>query len=262
MKRRISFRRMSYVWAAILACSVLPGSAWANFHLMEIEQVIGGVSGDTTAQAVQLKMRFAGQNIVGGQGQVVVRDAAGLNPVTIATFPSNVTSGACREILLATNAFAAKTSPAAVRDFAMTAIPASYLAAGSLTFESVGGGATWWRVSWGGAGYTGSYAVISVGAGGNDDNGTTTNAVAGALPSGGVQALRFTPACATTSTDNASQYAATAGAAVFTNNALAAFTVTAPPAVPALPGAAKVLLPALLGLGVLGFALYRRRRIA
>lgn len=34
----------------------------ATFHLMQIEQVVGGVCGDTTSQAIQLRMRDAGQN--------------------------------------------------------------------------------------------------------------------------------------------------------------------------------------------------------
>lgn len=38
----------------------------AGFHLMQIEQVIGGVQGDPTAQAIQLRMRSAGHNFVLG----------------------------------------------------------------------------------------------------------------------------------------------------------------------------------------------------
>jgi len=261
VKLRIGFRRVRFVCAAVLLCSVLPGPALAAFHFMEIEQVIGGVNGDTSAQAVQLKMRLAGQNFLNGAAQVVVRDAAGANPVTLATFNANVTSGACREILLATNAFAATTTPAAVRNFAMSAIPPAYLAAGSLTFESLGGGSTWWRVSWGGVGYTGLGTVVIV-PGGNDDSGNANPAFAGPLPSSSAQALHFTPACAAVSTDSASQYAVTAGPAVFRNNALADFTVNVAAGVPSLPGAARLLLPALLGLGVVVFAVLRRRRTA
>ena len=47
----------------------LRSQAHATFHLMQIEQVIGGVNGDTSAQAIQLRMRFAGQT------QVAERDA-------------------------------------------------------------------------------------------------------------------------------------------------------------------------------------------
>ncbi len=37
-------------------------TAHATFHFMQIEQVIGGVDGDTTKQAIQLRMRSLNQN--------------------------------------------------------------------------------------------------------------------------------------------------------------------------------------------------------
>src|SRR5262249_16556632 len=134
-------------------------TASAAFHLMEIEQAIGGVGGDATAQAVMLRMRVAGQNFVGGNAKLVVRDGAGATPVTLSTFPlPNPGNGtACREILPATACFAAKTTPAAAPDYTMLSIPAGYLNAGSLTFETTGN-VVLWRVSWG-AGYTGSNAT-------------------------------------------------------------------------------------------------------
>ncbi len=247
--------RMLIVGMTLLAA----GPAGATFHLMEIEQVIGGVGGDTSAQAIQLRMRALGQNLLAGAAQVVVRDAAGLNPIVIATFAlPNPVGGACRQILLATDGFAARTTPAAARDYAMSPIPAAYLAAGSLTFETLGGAATWWRVSWGGAAYTGPGTVVSVG--GNDDDGTANPPFAGPLPAGGVQALSFTPACPTLSSNNAAQYALTSGAAVFSNNALASFTVTAPPsALPMLSGWGWGALAGVLGLaGVVAVRELRR----
>ena len=63
--------------ALILFACALP--VHASFHLMQIEQVIGGVNGDTTAQAVQLRMRFAGQNFVAGT-ELIANAAAGNNP--------------------------------------------------------------------------------------------------------------------------------------------------------------------------------------
>lgn len=258
--------RGSLVCIAVLGALALPGPALAAFHLMEIEQVIGGVNGDTTAQAVQLKMRFAGQNLLAGVAQVVVRDAAGLNPVTLATFAlPNKTSGACRELLLATAGFEFKTTPpvdATKRDYLMTAIPAAYLAAGSLTFEQIGNPTPWWRTSWGGAGYTGNSTVV---AGAftvaNDLDGSASPAFAGPLSSTSLQALRFTPACATQSVNNAADYALTPGAAVFVNNALTSFTVTAPPApeVPIFPGSAGLVLVVALGALTACAAVVRRR---
>ena len=120
---------------------------------MQIEQVIGGVNGDTTAQAVQLRMRFTGQNLVNNAHLIAV-DAAGNNPITLATFPSNVTNSAAgSRILITTSSFASHESTPITADFTMIAIPPSYLAAGRLMFEKLG---IRWSVSWGGAGYTGS----------------------------------------------------------------------------------------------------------
>jgi|SRR6266850_4808177 len=69
----------------------------ASFHLMQIEQVIGGVNGDPTAQAVQLRMRSAGQNFVSG-AQLIAYGAAGNNPITLITFPSRLCGILCRAI--------------------------------------------------------------------------------------------------------------------------------------------------------------------
>src|SRR6266487_3418339 len=74
-------------------------------------------------------------------------------------------------------------------DFVMTnPIPASYLAAGSLTWEQDPPTSTiLWRVSWGGAGYTGS----GTGAITNDADGSFNPPFAGPLPSTSSQALLF-----------------------------------------------------------------------
>ena len=53
-----------------------------------------------------------------------------------------------------------------------------------------------------------------------------------ALPSGSLQALQFQGPADAPSTNNAADYAITAGAAVFTNNARTSFTVTPPPPPP------------------------------
>ncbi len=216
---------------------LLPLRAHAAFHLMEIEQVVGGVGGDQTAQAVQLRLRFLGQNLVSGAAALIVRDATGANPVTLSTFPgaNPANNAGCARILLTTAAMVAKTTPAVTGAYTMVAIPPSYLAAGSLTFESAVGGQVWWRTSWGGAGYTGAGTTTSVGAGGNDDDGNANPAVAGALPTATATALKFNPACATASTNNAAQYSVTPGAAVLTNNAGGTFTVNAPPPIPVFP---------------------------
>ncbi len=207
-----------------LAVGTAASTAQASFHFMQVEQIIGGVAGDTTKQAIQLRMRSAGQNQVGNT-VIKVFDAQGLNPITVATLTSSVpmaTGGA--RILIASPGFLAATEPDAVANFTMTAlIPASYLAAGRLTFE--GAGQIIWSVSWGGAAYTGP----QTGSAFNDSDGNFGPAFAGPLPSTTTQALRFNGAFSALSTNNAANYIVTAGAAVFNNNANASFTVSEPP---------------------------------
>ena len=59
------------VLAALAALTAAP--AWASFHVMKIEQAIGGVGGDTTQQAIQLRMRANGQNLLGGMRSIASR---------------------------------------------------------------------------------------------------------------------------------------------------------------------------------------------
>lgn len=210
--------------AVVAACAAVLGlatqSARASFHFMQVEQIIGGVDGDATAQAIQLRMRLGFQNQV-QNSRLFARDAAGANPVLLATFTGPVANNAAgSHVLIASANFAAHTSPALVADRTMTAlIPASYLPAGSLTFEDLGG-TVLWRVSWGGEGYTGD----TTGAPTNDDDGDFGKLTA-ALPSSNLQAFRFTGVASAQSVANETDYALTAGAAVFTNNAGAAFTL-------------------------------------
>src|SRR5258706_12223747 len=98
------------VFPLVLAAGVLCARpAHATFHLMQIEQVIAGVDGSTAIQAIQLRMRTSNQTQV-SNGQLVVRDAAGLNPVVLIAFPSNVTHGLTgSRVLAATSGFAAST---------------------------------------------------------------------------------------------------------------------------------------------------------
>lgn len=199
----------------------LQSTAFATFHLMQIEQVIGGVNGDTTAQAIQLRMRSATQQFVSG-GKLIAFDAAGLNPVTILDLTTNVTNGALgSHVLIVSASFPGKTTPTTVPDFTMTnTIPASYLAAGSLCWES-DTGTIYWRLSWGGAAYTGP----NDGNVANDADGNFGPAFGSALPSSGATALQFQGTTNAKSTNNAADYLVTAGAAVFMNNAGASFTV-------------------------------------
>jgi len=188
--------------------------AQASFHVMQVEQIIGGVSGDITYQAIQLRMRTIGQNFV-QFGQIRAWDAAGLNPVLIVDMTTGVATGSTgSRVLIVSPNFAAHEGP--TPDFTMTnLIPASYLAAGSLTFEQDGGAPIYWRVSWGGALYTGTGAGDLT----NDGDGNFNPPFAGALPTAGIDALRFPGAAAAGSTNNAADYAVTVGGATMTNNA-------------------------------------------
>src|SRR4051794_18533175 len=101
----------------------------AAFHLWQIEEVIGGVDGDTSAQAVQFRMRSAGQTVA-SSARLIARDAAGQNPIVIKDMTANVINGAIGDrVLIASANFTNHTVPAVSPDFIMTqTIPASYLA--------------------------------------------------------------------------------------------------------------------------------------
>jgi hypothetical protein len=203
---------------AALASLALALPVQASFHLMQIEQVIGGVNGDTTAQAVQLRMRSPTQNFVSG-ATLIAYDASGNNPITIFTFPSSVANGGTGiRILLTTANFANYETSPITSDFTMTnPIPASYLAAGRLSYQkpTYMAGNALWSVSWGGASYTGP----NTGTLDNDADGNFAPPFAGALPSTSTSALLFNGLASALSTNNAADYSVTAGAATVTNNA-------------------------------------------
>jgi hypothetical protein len=208
----------------VVAAAVAAVTPWAaaSVHLMQIEQAIGGVDGDTGVQAIQLRMRSNFQNQL-QQAKLWAHDAAGLNPVLLIDFTTPVASNVVGDrVLAATASFSASTTPAAAPDYVLTnPIPASYLAAGSITFENNLGSQTYWRLSWGGAGYTGD----TTGAITNDDDGDFGPPWSGPLPTAGLDALLFGGAATAQSTTNLADYALTGTAAVFTNNAGASFTV-------------------------------------
>jgi hypothetical protein len=203
--------RASAIAVLALLSAGLAYPAHASFHFMQIEQVSGGQCGHTRSQAVQLRMRAGGQNQVSGK-KLVVLDASGSNPITVFTFPSNVTTSTLGSRILIVTSSAAPLLPNA--DFVTSVmIPASYLAAGRLAFEDEGN-IIYWSVSWGGAGYTGS----NTGSTTNDADGNFGPAFASALPSATTQALLFGGAASALSTNNAADYAVTGGAAAFTSN--------------------------------------------
>ena len=209
VRRRLS--RLTVV-AAALAASAAP--AGASFHLMQIQQVIGGVCGDTTQQAIQLRMRTAGQNLLGGARLRVV-DATGANPIVIKDFTASVANGANgARVLVQSSAFAAAQDP--VQDVLLTTvIPATYLPAGRLMFET-DGATIYWSLSWGGAGYSGPTTGDPNHF--NDSDGEFGPSFPGPLPWTTGQALQFEGGSADPSTNNADDYSVTAGDAIFVNN--------------------------------------------
>jgi hypothetical protein len=196
-----------------LASLALATSVQASFHFMQIEQVIGGVNGDTTAQAVQLRMRAQGQNLING-GEIVAFNAAGTNPIVLVTFPTSVPiANTGSRILITSPSFAAYEETPIASDFTMTnTIPASYFAAGKIVFRK---GSTLWSLAWGGAGYTGSNSGTTD----NDADGNFSPPFPGALPSSSTSSLRFKGTAGALSTNNADDYLIPGVAAIFTNNA-------------------------------------------
>ena len=185
----------------------------ASFHFMQIEQVVGGVCGNTDRQAIQLRMRFADQEFVDGK-QLKAWNAAGANPVVVLTFPSNAPIGNQGSRILVTTA-ALDSAFAVDSDFTLEQrIPDSYLRAGRLTFED-GFGTIYWSLAWGGAAYTGS----NLGNATNDPDGNFGPQTPGMLPFNTAQTLRFLGAAGDQSTSNLVDYALSAGAAQLVNNA-------------------------------------------
>jgi hypothetical protein len=202
---------------ALFGLGVLVPAGHAAEHLMQIEQAIGGVEGNTAAQAIQLRMRFAGQNVV-GITRVVALDANGANPVVVCDLTATVPNSAVgSRILLTTAAFNALTDIPTVPDFTMASpIPASYLAAGSITFQNDAGTILYWRLSWGGGSYVGPCAGLLTG---NFPDGNNCPPMAGALPSGDLRSALFPGAAGAGGTTSLADYVITDSASVWTNNA-------------------------------------------
>lgn len=213
--------RWNTLSVASLGLLIGPDLTRASYHLMEIQQVIGGVEGNTAAQAVQLRMREARQEMV-AQSRIRAFDAQGNNPVVLITFDANVTNAQMGEsILITSGEFDGLTDPPAAADFAMTnRIPDSHLAAGSLTFEGPDG-TVLWRLCWGGAAYSGPQTGSKV----NDNDGNFGPPLDGPLPSTSLSSILITRPAGNLSTNSATDYSLSTGPAVFTNNVRQSFTL-------------------------------------
>lgn len=209
----------------LVGALVFAAPARASYHFMQIEQVIGGVAGNATAQAIQLRARSASQNFV-SEARLVARDARGENPIVLIDLEDDVpNASAGARILIATQAFVAMTDPPASPDFILTnAMPSSYLAAGSLTFQNDAGTLIAWRVAWGGEGFSGPTSGSLT----NDDDRDFGPPFGDSLPFAGLSALLFDGAFGEKSSTNADDYVITSVGAVFTNNTGDSFAVVGP----------------------------------
>ncbi len=217
----------------IAACGLIVGAAApavANVHLMQIEQVIGGVNGDVTAQAIQLRLRANGECSVSG-ARLWVRDAAGENPVLLINFATNVPSCSVGDRVLITSPnFTSLLDNTIQPDFMLTnLIPESYLAAGTMTFEDNSGNFVYWRLSWGGTNYSGDTSGSMT----NDADGEFGPPYEGPLPADSLQAVQFQGSASAPSTNNRDDYALTKGASTWTNNADDSGTLVEPSPCPA-----------------------------
>src|SRR3954464_774332 len=99
---------MSIRWCLILLCAsyvFIASPTRAAFHVMQIEQVIGGLNGNSSAQAIQLRLRGTGQTQVQA-ASLWAADANGANRVLLLDIATPVSNGAAgAHILFATTTF-------------------------------------------------------------------------------------------------------------------------------------------------------------
>lgn len=225
---------------------------------MQIEQVIGGLEGNTSAQMIQLRMRSGGQTVV-SSSKIWAWDASGANRILLLDITGTVPTGnAGSTILLSTSAFTTLMNstggPTFAPDFTLaSAIPSGYLGAGRLTFEDNAGNTTtagtiYWSFSWGGSGYTGS----NTGSTTNDSDGNFGPSFGLSLPINTFQSARFTGTASALSTSNSAQYALSGNPATITKNSGTSFTVVPEPGTVGMLAAGVLLLS--------GTAFARRRR--
>lgn len=211
--------------ASVAGVLAFQSDANATFHLMQIEQVVASVNNDTTAQAIQLRMRSGFQNFV-SQSKLVVVDAQGQNPIVLIDIGTDLPNGQTGDhVLIASATFPSKTMPAAVPDFFMTnLIPESYFAAGSLTFEQ-DNGLVYLRLSWGGSAYTGpTNGEIT-----NDLDGQFGPPFPGGLTTCGAYPIRFQGTATDRSTSNDVDYKYEQDQVLaWVNNADTSFTLRGP----------------------------------
>ncbi len=232
--------------AGVLTLGLLASSADAAFHLVQIEEIIGGVNGNPLAQAIQLRLRSAGNNAI-GPTRLRAWDALGQNPITLFDIPTSVTNGLTGDrVLLTTVAFNTVMAgvPGYSTDFTLTTpIPSSYLSGGKVTFENDAGTLIYWGLAFG------SYTGTNLGSGDNDTDFGAPFATG--LPTAAAQGIHFGGAATAPSTTNAADYSLTSNPATVINNARTSFTVVPEPGSLAFVS---------LGAAALGGLVFARRR--
>ena len=237
--------------STITAATLFTSSAQAGFHLMQIEQVIGGVNGNNTAQAIQLRTRAGSQNFLSST-RITAWDASGLNPVLLFDFGATYSPAADNgdSILLSSTAFNVgmlTTVPSYSPDFTLTnVIPASYLSGGKITFGNDANTSFYWSFAFG------AYTGANTGTTDNDTNGNFGSPFASALPTASLQGVRFTGASSALSTTNVADYALTANPATVKNANSVSFTV--------VPEPGSLAFVALGSIALAGSIFGRRRR--
>lgn len=239
--------KMRTILSTVAVLGLSAAASQAGFHVMQIQEIIGGVNGNTTAQAIQLRVRGGGQIFSAGY-RLRAWDATGANPILLLSIPTNIANGNVGDnILFTTTAFDSLMSGVSgyAKDFTLTnAIPSSYLNGGKVTFED-SGSTVQWAVAFG------AYTGTNTGSTTNDADGIFSPNFATALPTSSRQGIIFTGLATDPSTNNAANYALTANPATVRNNAGNSFTVVPEPGSIAFVG---------LGAAALGGMIFARRR--
>jgi hypothetical protein len=222
---------------AVLASGLLlAATAHASFHIMQIEQVIGGVGGDTNAQAIQLRMRSSFQNQM-QLSRINVRDASGANPILVVDMTHPVANSNTGDRVLIASAGMA-SDLALTPDFVMTNLDTPELPRrgephlrGRRRHDLL-------------ARELGRCRLLGHGRGEHHQRRRRQreSGVRRGAPSSTSQALQFPGTSGAPSTNNAADYALTVGAATFTNNARQSATIVNVATVPEQPAAASVQL--------------------
>jgi hypothetical protein len=104
------------------------------FHIMEVNKLMVGYNGDTSIQAIEMKMILGGQNLVSGLS-FAAYDGNGALVATLGTFTANVANGANgSRVLAATANFAATFG--ITPDLVIT--PSIPVTSGQVAFEEAG----------------------------------------------------------------------------------------------------------------------------